>query len=366
MFGFKKADQQPLINYKKARQEPNTIAYQEKQRQLTIKDIHNLPLLLDSSNIAKTYETMFSAYQLINYIQYVQKVENQEFFPIVFDPKPLENTYGVENPYFECRDHDNQMHMRLKKPLIEIPHEVWVQFQTVQYSSFEKKFHHYDSNSTLDIRQVFIPANDVFPYEWHKSTPVNQKKYDLELRSLFNLAMMVVENETTLYKARINEFNAATEQLIKISSDQPGYRGILFRMNEKMIALSKERSEPLDNLVVIINKTVALLDNRITPEEYNVVINNARGHGIQVSPEMQELCRDLLRLSALVVSLGIGIAAMAPTLAIAAGVTSAVTSSMLLATASYAFFNNKQKPATDLALDMEDIARSKVEPPPII
>lgn len=355
MFGFPRNDMPLLSLYKSAN-------HAERKNILTnaVTSINRLPAYLaDSAQATKTHSDMFELFQLINYVSYTQRVETQQFFDISFDPRPLIAHFGANNLYFECNEFGK---MRLKKPIVEIPNDVWREFRAAQQSPIEKIYQRLSSD--LDVYNIFIPSKDAFPYGWYTSAEQDQD-YDTAQGTLLALAREVDKSAQALTERRLEAFKQATKDLKKIGSDNYELQTLLRSINNEAVTLS--RTEQLEPLVVAMTQTIAMLNGTLPIEEYEALLNSMHGHATS-SPGMQELCKTLLTFCAVAVSIGIA-ALVIPTLGVvAAGVASTVTAcvagtsaTFFAAGATYAFFADKDTEATGLSKAMADAANARKE-----
>ena len=310
--------------------------------------IKQLPVLLENdAQATEIRNSMFEHFQLLNYVDYTQRVATQKFFDISFDASPLIKKYGSDNPYFEC---NTQGQMRLKKSRVEIPNEVWVEFRAAQQKLIEKAYQRLSSD--LDIYNIFIPPKDAFPYTWHTAADKNQA-YDAEQRQLSAFAEKVAESENMLRQEHIAAFRAATEELKLISYQKSSLKTLLQSINNQATNLAK--TEPMDTLILAITQTIAMLKGELDVMQYEDLLNRMPGHATS-STDMQTLCNTLLALCALAISIGIVTAATSTVAASVAGA-SAIA---FAAGAAYTFFAPGQvTETTGLSKAMVDVVNHR-------
>lgn len=320
-----------------------------------VSSINRLPgYFTDNAQATKVHNDMFELYQLINYVSYTQRVATQQFFDISFDPTPLIANFGANNVYFECNRHGQ---MRLKKAIIEIPNDVWLEFRAAQQSFIEKAYQRLSSD--LDVHNIFIPPKDAFPYKWYTSVERDQA-YETNQAELLQFARDVLESEKELRKYHVAAFEQATKELKKISYHNPRIEPFLRNINHQAAALAK--TESMDTLVIAMTKTAEMLRGTFPVMHYEELLSRMSGHATS-SPNLQGLCKTMLALCALAVSIGIAALTM-PALCVAAGVTSTIAASIsgasatvFAATAAYTFFApDKSTDASGLSKAMADAA----------
>lgn len=345
MSGFPRSDMPLLSLYK------DNFAGRKQILVDAVSSIQRLPgYFTDNAQATKVHNDMFELYQLVNYVSYKQRVATQQFFDISFDPAPLIANFGADNVYFEC---NGQGQMRLKKAIIEIPNNVWLQFRAAQQNFIQKAYQRLSSD--LDINTIFIPPKDAFPYKWYTAVDRNQA-YETNQAELLQFAQDVAESEKKLYKERIAAFEQATKDLKKISYDNPSLKVFLLNINNQAAALAK--IEPMDTLVIAMTKTAEMLRGTFPVMCYEELLSRMSGHATS-SPDLQGLCKTMLTLCALAVSIGI-VALTVPAFSVATGVTSTIagaSATAFAATAAYTFFApDRSTQATGLSKAMADAA----------
>lgn len=371
MSGFKK-ESQLLIDYKKA--DPTT---KKDMLAATIKAIHQLPVYFENNTqAAETNKKIFDSYQLLNYVDYVQHLETQQAFDISFDPNALIKIFGAENDYFECTidDESQQKKLRLKRPIFAIPTAVWMQF---------KKALHLNIN--LDVRDVFTPPKDAYPYEWYRSNNYDMDLYELEQTRLTFFARQVLATAENITDMRRVLFTEAIEELINISKkigiaahvaktisaqkeDEDTAQEFKQLSTEKerayqeitkaLLEINKEAfhlfSTEEDTAVIAVQQTVFWLQGKFSTEIYQDIINNMHQHATlrPSSPAMNNLLTAMITLCALSLAIGMTaialpafgiIAAGAGTANVAIASAAGLSASLSAGGAMYAFFaDNKQ------------------------
>jgi hypothetical protein len=357
MSGFKK-ESQLLIDYKKA--DPKT---KKDMLAATIEAISRLPVCFENDTQAtETNKKMFDSYQLLNYVDYVQRLETQQAFDISFDPSTLIKLFGANNDYFECTidDESQQKKLILKRPIFAIPTTIWMEF---------KKALHLNIN--LNVRDVFAPPKDAYPYEWYRSNNYDMRLYELEQTRLTFFAKQVLASAENITYTRRVLFTEAIEKLMNISekignaahvaktiSAQDEKEGAYQEITKELLKINKEAvnlfSTEEDTAVIAVQQTVFWLQGEFPTEIYQDIINNMHQHATlrPSSPAMNNLLTAMITLCAL--SLAIGITAVAlPTFGIiAAGAGSAnvaiasaagLSASLFAGGAMYAFFTDNHK-----------------------
>lgn len=336
MSRFKK-DSLLLIDYKKA-----DLEVRKNILTKLIEPLNRLPVWFENDTEATlTNQRMFDIYQLLNYVSYKQNVETQNFFDISFDPSSLIEHFKEENDYFECKvdDQTGQKQMRLKRPLYAIPADVWAEFRKAQ-----------GLDVNLDIRNVFTPPKDAFPYTWYTTTPFDMELYEYERQQLIILLNQVNYAEETITLLRAANFNKAqkalqlictqlgqaaaacqqisteadenetAEEFLKLGTEkEANFRKItdaLVLINHN--AANLFASECQDTPLVAMTQTAALLKGTFPIEMYKDLIASLQQHPMMASsPSMQGLLTAMIVLCALAATVSIA-AVVSPTFGIIA------------------------------------------------
>lgn len=124
----------------------------------------------DSEEKANIYNTMVEISQLINYAHHTQLIETQQSFAIAFDTKPLLPLLKENNAYFEIPERGQ---LRLKKPIAEIPSQVWTQLRAAQQSYLGGVFQKH--SSTMDVYDILTPPDVEFQFgAWYNDNSFHE------------------------------------------------------------------------------------------------------------------------------------------------------------------------------------------------
>lgn len=146
-----------LLHYRKANTQNRHAMVLDK-----IRDIKNLSgKVLHTNHITAHYKTLAYAATFFNYADALYRIENQQFFEILFDFYQMELDEEL-NSWFEFGKIPGQM--RLKHPLDDYTPEIWEKFRIAQKEHLKRtnKSHLFNLNQ-LDIYHP--PANQLYPVQ---------------------------------------------------------------------------------------------------------------------------------------------------------------------------------------------------------
>ncbi|MBN9225805.1 MULTISPECIES: hypothetical protein [Legionella] len=159
-----------LIQYKEADAQARQAMMRNK-----VADIKKLSGQVTHKRQATThYAVLAYAATLICYADVLQRIENQQYFEILFDFYNMEMDEEL-NAWFEFGKIPGQM--RLKHPLHEYTFAIWEQFRTAQKRHLEKtnKSHLFNLDQ-LDISHP--PANQLYPIQIQMGGKLNNEAVD--------------------------------------------------------------------------------------------------------------------------------------------------------------------------------------------
>ncbi|KTD53668.1 hypothetical protein Lsan_4078 [Legionella santicrucis] len=116
---------------------------------------------ITSKNEAKEhYRVLSYTATLINYADILNRMENQQFFDILFDFYKMD----LDAELCDWFEFGSPVQMRLKKPISEYTPEIWEKFRTAQKDHLKK----IGTETSFDLDQLDIhhpPANQLYPIQ---------------------------------------------------------------------------------------------------------------------------------------------------------------------------------------------------------